>query len=124
VNCFKRKTLPTVNRKYFFMNILCIESFFFHRKLTTEHCSSLIYSSNTVSILLLNLASEHAHARLLPRLSWSRTVLLPSDTYRKPMTSITAVLLLILISLLTLLTLPRTRGVVSVRTWSAPKPVC
>jgi hypothetical protein len=27
VNRFKRQTLPTVNRKHFFMNILCIESF-------------------------------------------------------------------------------------------------
>jgi hypothetical protein len=26
-NHFTRKTFPTVNRKYFFMNILCIESF-------------------------------------------------------------------------------------------------
>jgi hypothetical protein len=34
----------------------------------------------------------HAHARLLPRLSWSWTVLLPSDTHRNPTTSITAVL--------------------------------
>jgi hypothetical protein len=33
---------------------------------------------------LLKPASEHAHARLLPRLSWSWTVLLPSDTHRKP----------------------------------------
>jgi hypothetical protein len=38
-------------------------------------------------------ASEHAHARPLPKLSWNRTVLLPSDKYRKPITSITAVLL-------------------------------
>jgi hypothetical protein len=42
---------------------------------------------------LLKPASEHEHARLLPRLSWSWTVLLPSDTYRKLITSITAVLL-------------------------------
>jgi hypothetical protein len=42
---------------------------------------------------LLKPASELAHARLLPRLSWSWTVLLPSDTHRKPITSITAVLL-------------------------------
>jgi hypothetical protein len=32
-------------------------------------------------------ASEHAHALLLPRLSCSWTVLLPSDTRRKPITS-------------------------------------
>jgi hypothetical protein len=27
VNCFTQQTLPTVNRKHFFMNIVCIESF-------------------------------------------------------------------------------------------------
>jgi hypothetical protein len=50
---------------------------------------------------LLKPASEHAHARLLPRLSWSWTVLLPSDTYRKPISSITAVLLPFLTYLVT-----------------------
>jgi hypothetical protein len=44
-------------------------------------------------IQLLKPASEHAHAQLLPRLSSSWTVLLPSDTHRKPITCITAVLL-------------------------------
>jgi hypothetical protein len=33
------------------------------------------------------------HARLLPRLSRSCTLLLPNDIHRKPITSITAVLL-------------------------------
>jgi hypothetical protein len=48
--------------------------------------------SSTVAILKRKPFSEHAHARLLPRLSsWS--VLLPSDTHRKPNTSITAALL-------------------------------
>jgi hypothetical protein len=42
---------------------------------------------------LLKLVSDHVHARLLPRMSWSWTVLLPSNTHRKPITSITAVLL-------------------------------
>jgi hypothetical protein len=38
--------------------------------------------------------SDNSHwKRLLPRLSWSWAMLLPSDTYRKPITSITAVLL-------------------------------
>jgi hypothetical protein len=32
VNCFTRQTLPTVNRKYFLMNILCIESLCPQRK--------------------------------------------------------------------------------------------
>jgi hypothetical protein len=54
---------------------------------------------------LLKPASEHAHARLLPSLSWSWTVLLPSDTHRKTITSIAAVLLP---RLTCLLTLPRT----------------
>jgi hypothetical protein len=67
VNRFKRQTLPTVNRIYFFMNILCIESF----------C----------------LPPKSAKQNSVPRLLWSWTVLLPSDTHRKPITSITAVLL-------------------------------
>jgi hypothetical protein len=46
-------------------------------------------------------ASEHAHARLLPILSSSWTVLLPSDTREKPITSITAVLLPFVTYLLT-----------------------
>jgi hypothetical protein len=54
---------------------------------------------------LLKTASEHAHAHLLPRLSWSWTVLLPSDKHRKPITSITAALLPFVTYLLTV---PRT----------------
>jgi hypothetical protein len=42
------------------------------------------------------------HARLLPGLSWSCTVLLPSDTHRKAIMSITAVLLPFVTYLLTL----------------------
>jgi hypothetical protein len=38
-------------------------------------------------------ASEHAHARLQPRLSRMWTVLLPSDTHRRFIMSTTAVLL-------------------------------
>jgi hypothetical protein len=51
---------------------------------------------------LLKPASEHAYARLLPRLPWSLTVLQPSDTCRKPNTSIKSVLLPFLTYLLTL----------------------
>jgi hypothetical protein len=40
---------------------------------------------------LLKSASKHAHARMLPRLSWSWTTLLPSDLHRKLITSITVV---------------------------------
>jgi hypothetical protein len=50
---------------------------------------------------LLKPASEHAH--LLPRLSCRWTVLLPSDTHRKRITSITAVLRPLVTCLLTLL---------------------
>jgi hypothetical protein len=42
---------------------------------------------------LMKPASKHAHARLLHRFSWTRTVLLPSDTHTKPITSIKAILL-------------------------------
>jgi hypothetical protein len=51
---------------------------------------------------LLKLASENAYAHMLPRLSWSWTVLLPSDAYRKPITTTTATLLPFLTYLLTL----------------------
>jgi hypothetical protein len=46
--------------------------------------------------------SELEHARLLPRLSWSWTVLLPSGTHREHIKSITAVLLPFVTCLLTL----------------------
>jgi hypothetical protein len=64
--------------------ILCTE------KRTTECCSSVVYSSSMVN-LSSETRSEHAHACQLPRLSWSWIVLLPSDKYRKLITSITAV---------------------------------
>jgi hypothetical protein len=51
----------------------------------------------------LKLTSEHAHERLLRRLSWSWTVLLPSNKHRKPITSITAALLPFVTYLQTLL---------------------
>jgi hypothetical protein len=50
VKRFKRHTLPTVNRKYFFMNILCIETFF-SQKRTTERCSFIAHPSSTAAIL-------------------------------------------------------------------------
>jgi hypothetical protein len=83
---FTRQTLPTVNRKHFFMNVFAL-SYFAHKKC----CFSVGCSSSMVAILTTKPASEHAHARLLPRLSWNWTVLLPSDTHRKPITFITAV---------------------------------
>jgi hypothetical protein len=50
VNRFTRQTLPTINRKHFFMNILCIESFCPQK----THKRTLLFgsiSSNTVAIL-------------------------------------------------------------------------
>jgi hypothetical protein len=74
------------------MNILCIESFCPQKKAQQNtHCFLVVQSSRWLPFWLLKPASEHAH--LLPRLSWSRTVLLPSDTHTKPITYITAVLL-------------------------------
>jgi hypothetical protein len=89
VNRFTRQTLPTVNRKHFFINILCIEPFC-PQKITTYRCSSVVQIARS-TFRLLKPASGHTHALLLPRLSWSWIVLLPSDTHRKPITSITAV---------------------------------
>jgi hypothetical protein len=83
------------------MNILCIESFCPERKRTTERCSSAEHPQTQSLFWLLKPAAEHAH--LIPRLSWSWTVLLPSDTHRKPFMFITAVLLPFVSNLLTLL---------------------
>jgi hypothetical protein len=103
VNRFTRQTLPTVDRKHFFMNILCIEYFCPQKKCTTELCPSVVHTSSTFTILTCKPVSEHAQVRLLPGLSWSWTVLLPSDTHRKPVTSIIVVLLAFVTYLLTLL---------------------
>jgi hypothetical protein len=51
---------------------------------------------------LLKPASDHVQACLLPRFSLSWTVLLSSDTRRKPITSITSVLFQFVAYLLTL----------------------
>jgi hypothetical protein len=50
MNLFPLQTLHTVNRKRFFMNILCNGSFC-PQKRTEVHCSSVVYSSSTVFIL-------------------------------------------------------------------------
>jgi hypothetical protein len=93
VNRFTRRILSTVNRKHFFMNILRTKSFC-PQKNAQQNATLRSYTPQTRSpFWLLKPASEHAHAPLLPRLSWSWTVLLPSDTHRKPITSITAALL-------------------------------
>jgi hypothetical protein len=81
VNRFTRQTLPTVNRKHFFIDILCIE-FRAHKKRTTERCSSVVHPQARSPFWLLKPASEHKPARPVHRLSWSWTVLLPSDSRR------------------------------------------
>jgi hypothetical protein len=74
VNHFTRQTLLTINTKHFFMNILC--------------CSLVVKSSNTVAIL-----TTETSLWTCTYMSATWTVLLPSDTHRKPIMSITAVLL-------------------------------
>jgi hypothetical protein len=91
-NRFTRQTLPSVNKEYFFTNILCIDSFCPQKENAPQNAALRYYTPQAQSpFWLLKPASEHGHARLLTWLSWSWTVLLPSDTYRKPITSITAV---------------------------------
>jgi hypothetical protein len=58
-------------RKYFFVSILCIDSFY-TQKSTTERYSSVVYSyipQARSPFRLMKPASEHAHARLMARLS-------------------------------------------------------
>jgi hypothetical protein len=77
-------------------------SSFAHKKNAQYNVALRYYNKARSPCWLLKPASELAHVPLLPRLSWSRTVLLPSDTHRKPITSITAVLLPFVSYLLTL----------------------
>jgi hypothetical protein len=100
-NRLRRQTLPTTNRKNFFINILCIESFCLQKR----HNRILLFGS------ILLKGSRHFYY-------WNQLVnmrtpicylycheaglLLPSDTYRKPIISITAVLLTLIIYLRTL----------------------
>jgi hypothetical protein len=84
VNRFTRQTLPTTNKKHFFMNILCIE---FCSQNTPNR--TLLFGS-----ILLKYGRHFEYwTCACPGLSWSWTVLLPSDTYREPLTSVTSVLL-------------------------------
>jgi hypothetical protein len=50
-NRFTRQTLPTVNRKYFFVNILCIESFGPQKKRTSDPSSLVVHTWSTIAIL-------------------------------------------------------------------------
>jgi hypothetical protein len=81
---------PTVNRKYSLWIAFACSSL--ATKNSQQNVALQQHTPQAKSpFWLLNPASEHVC--LLPRLSWSWTVLLPSDTNIKPITSITAVLL-------------------------------
>jgi hypothetical protein len=92
VSRFTWQTLPTVERKHFFMNILCIESFWPQK----THNITLLFGSTLFK------HGRHAHARLISIRSWSWIALLPGVTHRRPITSTTVVLLPLVICLLTL----------------------
>jgi hypothetical protein len=91
-NRITRQTLRTRSRKQFFMNTLCIDSFYTQN---AQHNAALRWHTLQArsAFWLLKPASEHTHVLLLLRLSRSWTVLRPIDTHRKHVTSITAVLL-------------------------------
>jgi hypothetical protein len=101
VNRFTRKTLPTVNRKYFLLWIsFALGPLDLKKKRKIECCSSVVCSLSTVvPFWSLKLAYEYEHSR---RLSWCFTAMLPSGTHRKPIMSNWAVLLLLVTYLLTL----------------------
>jgi hypothetical protein len=92
VNRFTRQTLPSVNRKHFFMNILALTPIA-HRNAQQNAARRYFTPQAGYPFWLLKPACEHTHASVLPRPSWSWIVLLPSDTHRKLVASITAVLL-------------------------------
>jgi hypothetical protein len=100
--CLMRETLPTVNRKHFFVNILFIESFCPQKDAQQNAVLRYYIPRAPLPLWLLKPVSEYAYACLLPGLSWSWTVLLPSGTHRNPITSITAALLPFVTYLLTL----------------------
>jgi hypothetical protein len=80
VSRFRQQTLPTANRKHFFINIVCIKSFCQQK----PHNRTVFLGSTLLNTLspfwLLKPVWEHAHTRLLPRLSCSWNVLLSRDT--------------------------------------------
>jgi hypothetical protein len=92
-------TETSINRKYFFMNTLCIK-YCCPQESTIEHCSSVVYISSTVAILttktsLWTCACASATQTLI------KLLLLPSDTHRKSIKSITGGLLPFVTYLLT-----------------------
>jgi hypothetical protein len=92
VNCFTRQTLPTVKRKDIFMYILSLSPSA-HKEKT--HKKTLLLCNTLKHGRHFDYWNQplNMHTRLLRILSWSWTVLLPSDTHRKPITTITGVLL-------------------------------
>jgi hypothetical protein len=92
VNCFTWKTRPIVNRKYSFINILCIQ--FFYPQETSSRTlllRSIIrcrchfnYWNQPLNMSMLACYLDCLEAGLC---------LLPNDTHRKPITSITSVLI-------------------------------
>jgi hypothetical protein len=92
---------PTINRKHFYEYPL--HGVILPTAIVQENTALRQYTPHTRSPFWVQKpASEHAHARLLRRLSWSWTVLLASDAHKEPITSITAVLLPFVYCLLTL----------------------
>jgi hypothetical protein len=69
MNRFTQLKLSTMTRKHFFVGIFALSPFA-HKKHKTESCISVVSSRRARSSFgLLKAVSEHAHARLLPRLS-------------------------------------------------------
>jgi hypothetical protein len=102
-NCFTWQTLPTVNRKHLFMNILCTESFCPQKTHNRTMFFGRILLKHIHHFECWNQPLNMCMAACLPsRLSWSLTVLLPSDTHRKHVTYLTAVLVPFVTYLLTL----------------------
>jgi hypothetical protein len=102
VNRFTLQILPAVNRKHFFMNILCTESFCEQKsqKRTLQFVSRFPKYGRHFDYCNPPLNMHMRVCYLGCHLSW--TVLLPSDTQRKPITSITALSVPLMIYLLTL----------------------
>jgi hypothetical protein len=93
VNCITRQTLPTVNRQHFFMNILCIEFFCPQKK---RHKRTLIFGSTPSSAIPISTTKTNLWIRACASVTYaviSWTVLVPCDTNKKHITSITGVLL-------------------------------
>jgi hypothetical protein len=104
LSCEPLYATNTSHRKQetFLTNILCIYSFCPHKKSVQQNAALRQYNTQALSpFWLLKPASEHVYACLIPRLTWTWTVLLPSDTHRKPVTSTMAILLPFVTYLLT-----------------------